>query len=125
MCVLELRLQQLCVYASQRRLCIAAAVATAFQEVEEGLLMLARPKPKSIAADLAPAPKVSWLLQVPLLSTKALAVQIFAELAALDSPYIRLRSWILGFRLPTLPYCAHASFSPCWEPMCSKSCLQL
>lgn len=57
-CALDLKLQQLSVYASQRRLCIAAAVANACQEVEEGLLMLARPKAKSIAADIAPALKV-------------------------------------------------------------------
>ena len=63
-CALELKVQQLSVYASQRRLCITAAVATAFQEVEEGLLLLARPKAKSIAAEIAPAPKV-YLLQVP------------------------------------------------------------
>ena len=55
---LELKVQQLSVYASQRRLCITAAVATAFQEVEEGLLLLAQPKAKSIAAEIAPAPKV-------------------------------------------------------------------
>ena len=57
-CALELKVQQLSVYASQRRLCITAAVATAFQEVEEGLLLLAQPKAKSIAAEIAPAPKV-------------------------------------------------------------------
>ena len=57
-------MQQLSVYASQRRLCITAAVANAFQEVQEGLLLLTRPKAKSVAADLAPAAKV-YLLHMP------------------------------------------------------------
>lgn len=74
MYALELKLQQLCVYASLRRLCIAAAVATAFQEVEEGLLMLARPKTKSIAAEIAPATKVHWLLHGALLSLRTLII---------------------------------------------------
>lgn len=64
-CALELKLHQLSVYASQQRLCITAALASAFREVEEGLLMLARPKPKSITAEMAPAQKVltasNWL----------------------------------------------------------------
>lgn len=61
MSALELKVRQLSVYASQRRLCITAAVANAFQQVEEGLLLLARPKTKSIAAEIAPAPKVLYL----------------------------------------------------------------
>lgn len=60
-CAMELKVQQLSVYASQRRLCITAAVANAFQQVEEGLLLLARPKAKSIAAEIAPVPKVLYL----------------------------------------------------------------
>ena len=60
-CALDIKVQQLSVYASQRRLCITAAVANSVQEVEEGLLLLARPKTKSIAAEIAPAPKVYLL----------------------------------------------------------------
>lgn len=63
-CALDMKVQQLSVYASQRRLCITAAVAHSVQEVEEGLLLLARPKAKSIAAEIAPVPKV-YLLQMP------------------------------------------------------------
>ena len=57
-CALDLKLRQLSVYASQRRLCITAALLHAFQEVEEGLLLLARPKKQSLAAGMAPAQKV-------------------------------------------------------------------
>ena len=52
----KLNLDQACVYASQRRMCITAALVKAFQEVEEGLLQLA--KPTDTALSPAPAPQV-------------------------------------------------------------------
>ena len=55
---LDLSLQQLSVYASQRRLCITAALVKAFQEVETGLRMLTRPPAASLSVDVAPAAKV-------------------------------------------------------------------
>ena len=55
---LDLSLDQACVYASQRRLCITAALVRAVQEVQEGLVMCARPRTTALPADVALAPKV-------------------------------------------------------------------
>jgi len=57
----DLQLDQLCIYASQRRLCITAALVKAFQEVQEGLLLAARPRATSLPAEVAPTPKVQPL----------------------------------------------------------------
>ncbi|KAA6426735.1 MAG: vacuolar sorting-associated 13F-like [Trebouxia sp. A1-2] len=53
----DLQLSQLCIYASQRRLCITAALVKAFQEVQEGLLLAARPRTTTLPVEVAPTPK--------------------------------------------------------------------
>jgi len=58
----DLQLDQLCIYASQRRLCITAALVKAFQEVQEGLLLAARPRTTTLPVEVAPTPKVQSLL---------------------------------------------------------------
>jgi len=58
----DLQLDQLCIYASQRRLCITAALVKAFQEVQEGLLLAARPRTTTLPVEVAPTPKVQALL---------------------------------------------------------------
>jgi len=58
----DLQLDQLCIYASQRRLCITAALVKAVQEVQEGLLLAARPRTTTLPVEVAPTPKVQALL---------------------------------------------------------------
>ncbi|DBA81627.1 TPA: hypothetical protein ACH3X1_007382 [Trebouxia sp. C0004] len=58
----DLQLDQLCIYASQRRLCITAALVKAFQEVQEGLLLAARPRTTILPAEVAPTPKAQSML---------------------------------------------------------------
>ena len=55
---LDLSLDQASVYASQRRLCITAALVKAVQEVQEGLVMCAQPRTTALPAEVALAPKV-------------------------------------------------------------------
>ena len=55
---LDLTVDQMSLYASQRRLCITAALVKAVQEVQEGLLMLTKPPTSSVSVEVAPAAKV-------------------------------------------------------------------
>ena len=55
---LDLSLDQASVYASQRRLCITAALVKAVQEVQEGLVMCAQPRTTALPAEVALVPKV-------------------------------------------------------------------
>ena len=57
---LDLSLGQACVYASQRRLCITAALVKAVQEVQEGLVMCAQPRTTALPTEVTLTPKV-WL----------------------------------------------------------------
>lgn len=60
---LDLQLQQLSVYASQRRLCTAAALFTVVQVVQDGLQSMTRPR-SSIAAEVAMTHKVTSLVKL-------------------------------------------------------------
>ena len=79
-CALGLKLRQLSVYASQRRLCITAALVNAFQEVQQGLLALTRPKTQTIAAEVVPAQEV--LLHASVYTTLALLLSFLGFMLA-------------------------------------------
>ena len=55
---LDLQLQQLSVFASQRRLSTAAALLTVVQQVQDGLRSMTKPR-TSTAAEIAVSPKVT------------------------------------------------------------------
>ena len=64
---LDLQLQQLSVFASQRRLCTAAALLTVVQQVQDGLRSMTKPR-TSTAAEIAVSNKVTLPLLKPLSS---------------------------------------------------------
>lgn len=59
---LDLQLQQLSVFASQRRLSTAAALLTVVQQVQDGLRSMTKPR-TSTAAEIAVSTKVTLHLQ--------------------------------------------------------------
>ena len=67
--------------------------------------MLARPKAKSIAAEMAPAASVSWLLQMPLLSVQVLVTALNLTNTGCLVVHLQSSHEVAGSSLVTSPLC--------------------